>query len=246
MRSAIQYREHRPSPALERYIECFWTIETTTDAAPHTVLPDGCVDILLTSGAGRTDLLMVGGMTVARPETLPRGQKLFGVRFRPAMWNLFLSAPWKELTDQAVSLEQIVNGRAKLLRERLEDSRNVAGMIRATESWLGIPRQETVVQRVAEYMARKHGQTRLDDLTAAAGLSSRQIRRLFVEQTGLTPKELARVLRFRHSVERLQSDAGPASAELALECGYYDQAHFINEFRAFSGSTPGEYQARAV
>ena len=245
MRSAIQYREHRPSPGLERYIECFWTIQTAEDA-PHTVLPDGCADILLTSGAGRADLRVVGGMTVARPETLRRGQKLFGVRFRPAMWSLFLRAPWKELTDQAVSLEQIVNGRAKLLREQLEDSPSVTGMIRATESWLGPPRQETVVQRVAEHMARRHGQMRLDDLSDSAGLSARQIRRLFVEQTGLTPKELARVLRFRHSVERLQSDAGPASAELALECGYYDQAHFINEFRAFSGSTPGEYQARTV
>ena len=247
MSSAIEYREHRPSPVLARYIECFWTIETALDQTRHTVLPDGCADILfVNSGSRPAELLLIGGMTVARRGILLRGQRLFGIRFRPGMWNLFLSAPWGDLTDSTRTLEQVVDGRAKRLSERLENSRSVAEMIRVTEAWLGPPRPETVVQHVAEHMAQEHGQMRVNDLSGAAGLSTRQLRRLFVEQTGLAPKELAKVLRFRHSVERLRSTELPAPAQLAIECGYYDQAHFINEFRAFSGSTPGQYQARSV
>jgi transcriptional regulator GlxA family with amidase domain len=67
------------------------------------------------------------------------------------------------------------------------------------------------------------------------------LRRVFFEQTGLTPKHFSRVIRFRHSLSVLTSRKRGEWAQVALECGYYDQAHFDNEFRELSGYSPGQF-----
>jgi len=103
------------------------------------------------------------------------------------------------------------------------------------------PAAPGVVQRVAAYIDSQNGQVRVDDLAFDAGLSARQLRRLFVEEIGLSPKHFCRVIRFRHSVSRLADSPRGDWAQVALDCGYYDQAHFINEFRELSGFSPGEY-----
>jgi transcriptional regulator GlxA family with amidase domain len=100
-----------------------------------------------------------------------------------------------------------------------------------------------IVQKMSAYIVRRSGQIRVDDLAFDAAMSARHLRRLFLEQMGLTPKHFCRVIRFRHSLPRLRSSVRGDWTKVALDCGYYDQAHFINEFREFSGYTPGEFAA---
>ena len=68
----------------------------------------------------------------------------------------------------------------------------------------------------------------------------------FGEQLGLSPKTYARVLRFEHAVERLGRDDGARFAEIAQDCGYYDQAHLNRDFREFAGTSPGDYVGRLL
>lgn len=86
-------------------------------------------------------------------------------------------------------------------------------------------------------MEQRHGYVSLDELARQTSVCMRQFRRLCVNETGLSPKLLARVLRFRHASKRANSEIGEHS-RLAIECGYADQAHMIAEFRYFSGATP--------
>ena len=99
---------------------------------------------------------------------------------------------------------------------------------------------ETPVQRAALWIVENRGISPAEELARHAGLSARQFRRLCIEQTGVGPKVLCRIVRFRHAVNDI-AGAGMNWAEFALDHGYYDQAHFINEFREFSGVTPVEY-----
>lgn len=238
----IEYREHPPSPRFARHVECFWKIHTSHRDSAHLVLPDGCADIIFSRHSDESALILVGMMTSAQEFRMPRGQELFGVRFRPAMWNLCVPAPWPDLTDRTAPMGDIAGGAGDRLLRDLGGMSSVPEMVAAVEAWLGAPREESIVQKIARYIARRHGDVRIDDIAAGAGLSARQLLRLFVAQTGATPKQLCRVLRFRRSVQRLQSDTD--CAQFALECGYYDQAHWINEFRELSGYTPGQYLAR--
>lgn len=85
------------------------------------------------------------------------------------------------------------------------------------------------------------GRVPLADMARYAGLSQRQLRRAFLQQTGVPPKLFCRILRFRGLVKQLVSGGRARWPELALDHGYYDQSHLINEFHALSGLTPTEY-----
>ena len=78
----------------------------------------------------------------------------------------------------------------------------------------------------------------LEWVARQANLSSRQFRRRCLEESGLTPKQLCRVLRFRHACQLARGGARVEWAGIAAEAGYFDQAHLIRDFREFAGATP--------
>ncbi len=237
-----QYQEF-PAPArLQRFVECFWSTKSGKAIPEYPVLPDGCVDIVYSPGISR-ELQLVGTMTQARRFALPANQLQCGVRFRPGMSMAILPLPGPETTDQSIALSEIWGAESRRLSEQMAEAQSERECVGLIEEILPNPGDITVVQQLCASIVEQAGQVRMDDLAFEAGLSARQLRRLFLEQVGLSPKHFCRIIRFRNSLSRLAGTGRGDWAEVALECGYYDQAHFINEFREFSGNTPGEYVA---
>ena len=228
----LHYREIKPSPEWAGAIECFWTMRAETRAL-HRVLPDGCADILL---AGSLDV--VGPMTTYRDHELAAGTEVIGVRFRPGRWTAALGVPGDRIVDAIVPLEDLWGApRTRELREKLAEAFDA----QAIEAVLPRPDAPGPVERAIAFLERAEGAASVEDLADEAGMSVRQFRRVCLEKTGLTPKLLARVLRFRHAAARVH--AAQSAASLALDCGYYDQAHLIRDFREFAGKTPRENRA---
>ena len=225
----MRYCEIAPSPAFADSIECFWSTAAEAGETTHRVAPDGCADIVLSSDGP----MLVGAMTAF--QDVSNCGVTVGVRFRPAMWPAQFRIPAHRLTDRIVPLEDLWGSRARALRDRVDPEAGIDQIARVFESMLQPVPAANPFQLAVHWMQRHHGAVAMDDLARRAGLIVRQLRRVSLEQAGLSPKFLARVLRFRRAASRLGSDA---AAGLALECGYYDQAHFINEFREFSGRTP--------
>jgi AraC-like DNA-binding protein len=221
----LEYREIRPSPELAGTVECFWTMRQDGDAQVHRVLPDGCADILLTD----TGIDAIGPMTTYCDHVIAPRQQMTGVRFRPGRWSSILGVPGDRILDAVVPLEDLWGTRrTRELRERLAEG--------AFEACFPRPADPSPVERAIAYLERAGGCASVDDLADEAGMSARQFRRVCLEKTGLTPKLLARVLRFRHAAARVH--AAQSAVALALDCGYYDQAHLIRDFREFAGRTP--------
>jgi AraC-like DNA-binding protein len=239
---SMRYQEFAPPEHLKPFVECFWTHQPGRAVAGYPVLPDGCVDIVYSPGTAR-ELQVVGAMTRTRKFSLVPGQIGFGVRFRPAMSQAFLPVPGLNITDQSIDLSEIWGADARRLVDQISEARSPAQCIHLFETRLHDPGEITVVQRLCTTIVEQGGQVRIDDLAFQAGLSARQLRRLFLDQVGLSPKHFCRVIRFRNSLSRLPQAGRTEWAHVALDCGYYDQAHFINEFRQFSGYTPGEFVA---
>jgi len=237
---SARYREHPPPQRLQPYVECFWSLESPDAVPEYPVLPDGCVDIVYSPGAGPQ---LVGTMSRTRKFDFEPGDLRVGVRFRPAMATGFVQAPGSETTDRLLPLSDVWGARGRQLSARMADSRSAKQAIALLEAELVDASQPGIVQKVSAHIVDHGGQVRVDDLARDAGLSARQLRRLFLDQLGLTPKHFCRVIRFRHSLPRLRVSRRGDWAEVALDCGYYDQAHFINDFREFSGYTPGEFAA---
>ena len=232
----VQYREFAASPRLAADVECFWSLETGEARAGYPVLPDGCVDIVFSRPG---ELRAVGTMTRPQQFDLSAGQFVCGVRFRPARSYSFIPVPGPVLTDQSISLSSLWGARAEHLRRRLEDAPSTLDCIAALEMQLD-PASPGLVQQVVAWLVARHGNVRLGELARHAGLSARQLRRLFVDQTGLSPKQFCRILRFRHALSQVTRDRGDW-AGLAAGCGYCDQAHLIRDFHEFAGAAPGDY-----
>jgi len=231
------YREIAPSPRLAASVECFWSGRFD---GTHRVLPDGCADILLTQSRGTASLAAIGAMTGYRDIGAEPGQTFFGVRFRPGCWAGRLGMPADRITDLTLPLELVWGRRSGELLERLASAGSDERRAAIFESLFDSPPAPSPVQRAIRWMEQRHGAVSLDEAADQCALSVRQFRRLCLAETGLTPKFLARVMRFRHAVARL---ATVPAADLALDCGYYDQSHLINEFRELSGRPPAAYLA---
>jgi AraC-like DNA-binding protein len=239
------YREFAPSPRFASHVECFWSHVSDVPISRFRVLPDGCADIIFERPArSYGGLAIVGTMTSAHTFEIPARQFTFGVRFRPAMGARFLRVPAGEIMDASIPLTDTWSGpAARRLLQQLGESRSPRECITRLEYALGEPRPLDSFEKAIACLAKGHGQIAVEDLAGAAGIGPRQFRRICLERTGLTPKRLARILRFRHALAHASSERKGHWADVALECGYYDQAHLINEFREFAGTPPGEFIA---
>ncbi|HEU4769172.1 MAG TPA: AraC family transcriptional regulator [Pyrinomonadaceae bacterium] len=251
----MRYSEILPKPPLNNFVECFWTLEgdgPSPDGTPERILPDGCVELILNFGArfsqhnGSVQVLqprhfLVGQMTGPILISATGKVELLGIRFHPGGTSPFLRMPMNEVTDQVAELGSISS---VLERELLNVSEHLTSLkekTRAVESALTATllrsRPDSPSMRPAARLVASAGLIAVDQLAADAGISSRQLERRFMREVGVGPKLLGRILRFQQvfrAVER--SDA--AWASIAVECGYYDQAHLIRDFNQFAQQTP--------
>lgn len=202
-------------------------------AAP--VRPDGCLDIVYSHTEG---LRAVGAMTVERRFDQLAGSVLCGVRFRPGMARDFFRVSASELTDAVILLDDLPGIGARELEHRLSDVKSSEEGARLLAASLRPPScAPTPVQRAIAAIAETRGTADLDSVSRQAGLSPRQFRRRCLEESGLTPKQLCRILRFRRALQ-LGGTVARDWAGIAAEAGYFDQAHLIRDFREFTGQTP--------
>jgi AraC-like DNA-binding protein len=234
------YCEFPPSPNLAPFVECFWTGDVVRD---HTarILPDGCADILFfMRGSEVVDAQIVGVMTRPHLVSLTAGISLRGVRFHPGMAGVCLPCNLPEYNDKAESLRSVFGSVADDFVRRVSPHRSVARQITALEDGLARLPTITQTQRAIGELVGNKGQLSIETFAALAGVSERQLRRTCIEHSGLAPKQLARILRFRHAIDRLRKGER-AMSELALDCGFYDQSHMIREFRSLASISPARY-----
>jgi AraC-like DNA-binding protein len=231
------YREIRPPSHLAGLVECFWVSEPKRDGS-RRVLPDGCLDILFISrGRDFVGAQVVGAMTRFSDVPLRNGESLLGIRFHPGMAGVCLPGDLPALNDRLAPIEDVMGSAAKPLLEafrRLAETEDRVAQL--SERLVCSPRISEVQQAIGS-LTQQRGQLSVVDLAEVAGLGDRQFRRACYKHSGLAPKQLARILRFRHAVSRLKA-ASRDGASLALDCGYYDQAHMIRDFRELAGTSP--------
>lgn len=258
----MRYREIKPTTALARFIECFWTLEreaTNEPGEPERILPDGCVELILNFGSrfrelrddGREEIqphfFLVGQMTRPMLITSSGQVELIGIRFHPGGTLPFFKNPMNELTNQTIEISALSPSFESELASQLGAKSTLSQKVRRLEvmleSRLSSRASSTISLVVSEIVAR-FGQFTVDEISDAAGLSSRQLERRFLTEVGLTPKLLCRVLRFQQVFRAMdRNDAGWAA--VATDCGYYDQAHLIRDFQQFAGQAPAMLMTQA-
>lgn len=230
------YCERVPTVLLSPWVECVWALESETAVVGYPVRPDACLDILYERGRG---LRAIGAMTSQQRFDLAPGACLVGVRFRPGMASSFLGVSAVKLTDGSTSLPDLWSHRARELTRQMDDARSVHESMHRLLANLPVPTDSpNPVQRAIEALVNARGNAGLPDLARQANLSERQFRRRCLDESGLTPKLLSRILRFRHACQLAHAAARPNWSAIAAASQYFDQAHLIRDFREFSDTTP--------
>jgi AraC-like DNA-binding protein len=234
------YHEYQPHPALAPYVACYWSITSATPLI-NRVLPDGCTDIVVSD-----TVEVVGTMRHAIVIQMGAGALGVGIRFKPGGGAAFFRLPLHELTDETLNLQNLWGQCAGELAEQITFTSTASTKIAHLEAFLLrrldllSPFNPTLHSAIAA-IRQAHGDITITDLRTNLSLSERQLERGFLQYTGLTPRQFARLTRFRQVVRLLHQPALPLT-DVAYRAGYYDQAHFIHDFKALAGLTPREYR----
>jgi AraC-like DNA-binding protein len=173
------------------------------------------------------------------------GSSMLVITFRPGGAFHFAHFPICEITGQVIEADLAFGRLVQELRERLLASTSPLEKFHLTETYLNSQILKEEIPQVISYatalITNEPTTNALRQLTQLSGYSQKHFIALFKKYTGLTPKAYQKVQRFQKVIRDLEESQNVNWTRLALDCGYYDQAHFINEFRSFSGFNPEKY-----
>lgn len=176
----------------------------------------------------------------------PPDSSMMVIQFQPCGVYPFLNFPVEELNKQIVDADLIFGKNIIRLREQLLEATTPNCKFQLVEQWLMNCLSESsasykvisnAVQKICEYPSMKS----IEMISQKTGYSHKQFIQLFKKYVGLTPKYFQRVQRFNKVLQELEVRQEINWSALSNDCGFYDQAHFIKEFRKFSGFNPEEF-----
>jgi AraC-like DNA-binding protein len=203
------------------------------------------MDVLFT--VGDIDARVVGTMTRAIVATSDAPRTVVGVRFKPGAACEILGVAAHELVDADATLHDLwgAAGRESAGRLAASDATSAIAALRDLVAARAsrAPSPDPRVQGAVALLERTGGELPIPAVAASVGIGERQLGRVFEERVGYGPKMLARVVRVRRAADAVAALGGHVRswAELAVACGYSDQAHLVREMRALAGVTPAAY-----
>lgn len=236
-----------PLPALDPFIEQLWRVRWSLapgDAFVQFTLPKPVVNVVFEAGAGNVHGLVPGRF---RRELVGHGEVL-GFMFRPAAFAVLHPGPMSELVDQRIPVGEMFGPEATALAASLTALSEPARVARAS-AWLAsllperLPDALAEMSRLVDRIREDRSITRVAPLAAELGVSERTLQRRFTAAVGWSPRQVIRRRRVHDALARLDADPVPDLAQLALELGYCDQAHFSRDFKAVTGMTARAYLA---
>ena len=255
----VQVARHLPGPPLAPYLAGAIEAWEQTDG-PRSELrevPIPGVPFIVNLGskwtietAGRTVVLdsFTGGLSTG-PAVVhgPPSWACIELCLTPLGARRLFGLPMHELANQVVPLEEVLP-RSPELVDRLCEARSWPERFQLLDDFLlrRLARSVDPSPEVEWSWARlhgSHGRAPIHELADELGWSHRRLIARFRDQLGLAPKMLARIIRFDRAVRQLRASKPRTLAEIAFDCGYFDQAHLNREFREFAGTTPGAFVA---
>lgn len=256
----MNYYTFPPSKKLKGLVRYFWVFEMDNISEPYIYrsMADPCCELLF-HYKGRFDELSETGERIEsflsgihsqthhyRRFITGEAFGIFGVYLYPFAARLLFSLSPKELTNQMPDLHSALGKKGKNLEEQIFLAANNQTRYQLLSTFLEIqfhnhePDQHPALTAVKHVIHSKTTYS-VRGLADYFNLSERQFERKFKEYSGFNPKKYLRIIRFSEACSHYSEMTNKSLTEIAHACGYYDQSHFIKEFKSFSGYSPADY-----
>jgi AraC-like DNA-binding protein len=255
----MNYNTIIPGQDLRAFVKCYWTLESSkeTKTEKQRIVPDGCMEMIFHYGDlfrqytdNETFLIQpkcfVFGQITSPLDIEPTGEiGIFAVRFYPEGFTPFASIPVKQMENKAVPLQELFGDEGLELEKAMLAARK-EDRVKIVEAFLlGKLISREAVDRVArssvELIMHLNGQLSVDELSDYLKINRRQLERKFSSVIGLSPKQLSKIIRLQTTLKMLADKQFTSLTAVAYEGDYYDQAHFIKDFKEFTGMSPKNF-----
>ncbi len=241
----FRHERHAPAPPLCAFVEHYWMVHWDLRGhAPQLreTLPHPSVHLLIEQGHSR-----IAGVATGRFSRLLEGQGfVFGVKFTPGGFRPFLRKSVSIITDRVRALTDVFAQGSDQLEQELLAQADSADMIDVASRFLcaHLPPVDVDATRVAQIVRATMDDrsiTAVGQLVQRFGINKRALQRLFAQYVGVSPKWVINRYRLHEALELLSAGRPADWTALALSLGYFDQSHFIRDFKCLVGKTPTEY-----
>lgn len=250
------------SERLKPWVKFVWYLETASDVSlNHKLLPTDSIDVIINLSDKidyqiekqryRAGTFHFNGMRNKPGFIIQAGKlKVFGISFYPYGLYPFLNVPMLEFRNQLNDLELVDKHFVQKLEVAIQDAKETGEVVYAIEkALLLLLDRNTVEMKNIDLVRRFFGENKeqsINDFCEKNRVNIKTLERKCLKYAGYTPKTLIRIGRFQLASKQLMYNEENSFAELACDSGYYDQAHFIKEFQAFSGTTPGKFNKEGL
>jgi AraC-like DNA-binding protein len=252
--------EFKPCEGLKPFVELYWEGSFNTNESgllSMQMIPNGCLELIFHLNDLHCDLqndnawsqtpdYMIIGLFVQPYEVQFRNLvKVFAIRFKPeGIYNVF-GVPASTIKERFEDMSMVFGSEFRDFSHRLREEKSVAAKIKRTESFLlnklcGNKIEMSYVNLAAELIRNKKG-IKIEDLPDRVFISQRQLEREFKNKVGISPKHYLRITRVNEVLRLLNNNHTIDLTSVAYHCGYFDQAHFINDFKKITGKKPTIY-----
>ncbi|OXM85695.1 AraC family transcriptional regulator [Paenibacillus rigui] len=239
---------YTPSDDIAFFIKHFWIVSwDLTGQEPYLqdVVPNPCVNLVI-----ERDKTAIFGAAKGKFSYLLQGKGcVFGAKFKPGGFYPFLQQPVSELLDKPLDIDRVFDIEARDIERQLLALEHDEAMIRLAEQFIRpkLPARDDTILLIEDIIDRIKEQpdiTKVDHLAECLPMHKRKLQRLFEQYVGVSPKWVIKLYRLHHAAEQADQGRVVDWLKLSLDLGYYDQSHFIKDFKTIIGETPEEYARR--
>jgi len=245
--NAVSYVELLPHQELQNFIYCYWELKTREElSAPfnYRVVTDGCIDVFLELQSPSENFVM-GFCRKYTEFPLHNSFRYFGVRFLPTVFSQIYKIDASQLSNKFQYLRIFSESTSSFIADNLNADQSSEQLVKILDDYFldSIDSKkfddDSRLYEAIKVILKNFGVVNLQE-EINTGVSQRQLRRLFNYYIGATPKSFCKVVQFQNILKAKPSKQSLRSNKLFYNLGYYDQAHFIKDFKNFYGVTPSK------
>jgi len=257
----MDYQEFKPKGILKDFIQCYFICETETNVlSEDKVFASGSVEIMFNLGATRKQFSLNGNL-ITEPAIQLWGQVLkpvgikslgkhsiFRIRFFSHTAICFFNEAIEQFNDAVFNLEDVIGNKVNEVHSKLLEAHTITQKIEITEHFL-IERllffhkkinKLNLVSNVISELVQEEYKTNMNTIAHRHGVSSRYLQKIFLQYAGVTPNLFRKINRFLKSLYLMAKNSNSLTS-IAHHCGYFDQSHFIKDFKEFTGTAPSDF-----